>query len=136
MNTTSAFDIRVTDLKNIMVYGPEAQKAHERRFEANQKQQEREKIKGDEMADKLANGDLERSTKEKYHILTPFKRSLSMLKFKYMLLNRKPTGDEKYPNALGILAPVSEANQRFYAHLLKLLFISRFPTTSGRERGM
>ena len=66
MNTTSALDIRVTDLENIMVYGLEAQKAHERRFEANQKQQERERIKGDEMADKkLANGDLENLTNGK-----------------------------------------------------------------------
>ena len=57
-----------------------------------------------------------------------------MLKFKYMLLDQKPTGNDKYPNDLKILAPVSEATQRLYAHFLRLLLISQFPMTSGRER--
>jgi len=40
MNTTSAFEIHINDLYSeakFMVCGPEAQKAHEKRLEANRK---------------------------------------------------------------------------------------------------
>jgi len=67
MNTSSAFEIHTTDIYSeakFMVCGPEAQKAHEKRLEANRKRREREKRKRDEMAGKkLADGDSEKPTK-------------------------------------------------------------------------
>ena len=74
------------------------------------------------MADKkLANRDRENLTKEK-KVPQPQADTIQKVILyveMYMLLDRKPKGNDKYPNDLEIPTPVSEATQRFYAHFLK-----------------